>query len=200
MAHPTQPDFSRLESAIRGLNSTCTDQEWNYLQQGARRESFGARDFFIQVGQSDHRLGFVNEGLLRIYFVNEGGQDITIQFAAQGDYATDYYSFITQRPSKYYFQCLEPTTLLTFSYPHIQQGYQQYAGLERYGRLIAEEVFKVQQRRIESFQFDGAEKRYLDFMEQNPALFNRISLTHLSSYLGIERQSLSRIRKKIVGL
>ncbi|GAB3641368.1 Crp/Fnr family transcriptional regulator [Spirosoma arcticum] len=200
MEQPIQPDFSRLENAVRGLNSQCTDEEWNYLRTGARLESVAAHDFFVQAGQKDHRLGFVNEGLLRIYYVNEKGEDITIQFSAQGDYATDYYSFITQSPSKYSFQCLEPTTLLTFSYQHIQQGYQQYPGLERYGRLVTEEVFKVQQRRIESFQFDGAEKRYLDFIQQNPALFNRISLTHLSSYIGIERQSLSRIRKKIMGL
>lgn len=86
------------------------------------------------------------------------------------------------------------------SYHHIQQGYDQFIGFERNGRLIAEAILQQQQRRIESFQFDSAEQRYLDFIQENPGLFNRISLTNLSSYLGIERPSLSRIRKKIVGL
>jgi CRP-like cAMP-binding protein len=75
--------------------------------------------------------------------------------------------------------------------------YQQSPKFERYGRLIAEEILKRQQTRIESFIFQTAEERYLDFMKQHPALFNRISLSHLCSYLGIERQSLTRIRQKL---
>ena len=77
LEHAMQPDLSRLEQAVRGLNPSCTDQEWNYLRQGCRVESFGVRDFFLQVGQPDHRLGFVNEGLLRRYYVNEAGKDST---------------------------------------------------------------------------------------------------------------------------
>jgi DNA-binding MarR family transcriptional regulator len=55
----------------------------------------------------------------------------------------------------------------------------------------------MQQRRIESFLFENAETRYLDFIKENPDLFNRVSLSYLASYLGIERQSLTRIRKKL---
>ena len=87
--------------------------------------------------------------------------------------------------------------MVNLSYHHIQQGYDRLPNLERYGRLIAEEVLMSQQKRIESFLFDNAETRYLDFVRENPDLFNRISLSHLSSYLGIERQSLTRIRKKL---
>lgn len=121
-------------------------------------------------------------------------------FVKENEWATDYPSLLMHRPSRYNFQCLEPTTIITVPYAHIQQGYDRFAGFERNGRLIAEEVLKAQQQRIESFQFDNAEQRYLDFVKHNPSLFNRISLTHLSSYLGIERPSLSRIRKKIAGL
>jgi hypothetical protein len=63
--------------------------------------------------------------------------------------------------------------------------------------LVTEEVLKVQQQRIESFLFNSAEDRYLDFMLSNPSLFNRVSLSYLASYIGIERQSLVRIRKKM---
>ena len=55
----------------------------------------------------------------------------------------------------------------------------------------------MQQRRIESFLFDNAETRYLDFVKENPNLLNRVSLSYLASFLGIERQSLTRIRKKL---
>jgi hypothetical protein len=69
--------------------------------------------------------------------------------------------------------------------------------LEKYGRLIAQEILKDQQKRIESFLFENAEQRYINFVKENPNLNNRVSISYLSTYLGIERPSLSRIRKKI---
>jgi len=56
---------------------------------------------------------------------------------------------------------------------------------------------KFQQKRIESFLFETAEERYLDFIKDNPDLINRVSISHLSSSLRIERQTLTRIRKKL---
>lgn len=193
-------NFEIYRQAIKQLNSRVTDEEWDYFQSGFTVQNFKPREFFIEAGKKNHQLGFVTSGLMRGYYINNLGEEITVAFVKERDYATDYTSLITHEPSRYNFQCVEPTTVITVPYVHIQKGYDKYVGFERNGRLIAEEVLKRQQKRIESFQFDNAEQRYLVFIKENPELFNRISLTHLSSYLGIERPSLSRIRKKIVGL
>ncbi len=94
-------------------------------------------------------------------------------------------------------ECLEPCIIIALKYKDIQEGYDKFKSNERYGRLIAEKVLTIQTDRVESFLFETAEERYLNFIKDHPGLINRISLTHLSSYLGIERQSLSRIRSKI---
>ena len=120
-----------------------------------------------------------------------------MNFIRENGYATHYSAFIAQAASKYYFQCIEPTVIVNLSFKHIQQGYDKFPMLERYGRLVAEQVLQIQQKRIEGLLFDNAESRYLDFMKNNPDLFNRVSLSYLSSYLRIERQSLTRIRKKL---
>ncbi|HEY1053596.1 MAG TPA: Crp/Fnr family transcriptional regulator, partial [Emticicia sp.] len=100
---------------------------------------------------------------------------------------------------RYSIQCLEPTTMICLSYENMQWVYQNLPGFDRYGRLIAEEILKRQQARIESFIFETAEERYLDFIKYHPTLFNRVSLSHLCSFLGIERQSLTRIRQRLAG-
>lgn len=174
-----------------------TKEEWAYLEKGLTIKDLSPKSFFIQAGDVQRQIGFIVKGLFRAYYVDYKGNEITIRFNKEGAYVTDYVTFITQQPSNYYFQCLEPSQLITLSYQHIQEGYDLYRGIERYGRLIAEEVLKSQQKRIDSFQFYNAEQRYLQFVEENRGLFNRISLTHLASYLGVERPSLSRIRKKI---
>lgn len=78
----------------------------------------------------------------------------------------------------------------------MQDSYSKFFTMERYGLLIAEEVLKQHQKRIESFLFEDEEERYLDFIKTFPNLYCRISISALSTYLGIERQSLIRIRKK----
>ncbi|MBU3699134.1 MAG: Crp/Fnr family transcriptional regulator [Candidatus Kapabacteria bacterium] len=192
--------MSAVESFLFAVQSLCpnlTEGELSYLRDCVSVRELGPRQHFIQAGALQREIGFVHSGLLRAYYIDADGNETSVNFVAEKRYATHYASFISQMSSSYFFQCIEPTVLVCLGYEHIQRGYERYPGLERYGRLIAEEVLKQQQQRIESFLFRSAEERYLDFMQDHPSLFNRVSLSHLASYLGIERQSLTRIRKRL---
>lgn len=174
-----------------------TIAELNYLESGLTISELKSKHFYIHANAIQKEIGFVFSGLLRAYYIDNNGNEISVNFIRENRFATHYSAFITQTPSKYYFQCIEPSLIVNLSYKHIQEGYERFPILEKYGRLVAEEVLKFQQKRIEGFLFDNAETRYLDFIKENPDLFNRVSLSYLSSYLGIERQSLTRIRKKL---
>lgn len=185
---------------LNSMKSICpelTDLELDGFAKNLSIRALEKKDSFIQAGENQRQIGFITKGLIRSFFIDENGNEKTVRFYAENDYATHYSAFITQQPSKYTFICLEDTTVVCLSYEDMQSAYQWAPKFERYGRLIAEEVLKSQQDRIESFLFQTAEERYLDFVDQHPNLFNRISLSHLCSYLGIERQTLTRIRQKL---
>ncbi len=184
-------------NSVKSLCPKVTDEELEYLRGGLSITELQSKHFYIHANALQHEIGFVFQGLLRAFYVDEKGNEITINFVRENRYATHYTAFISRTPSKYYFQCIEPTILVNLSYDYIQAGYEKYPNIERYGRLVAEAVLMFQQKRIESFLFETAEQRYLDFIQDNPDLFTRISLSHLSSFLGIERQSLTRIRQKL---
>ena len=169
----------------------------NYLESGLTVSELKSKHFYIHANTIQREIGFVYQGLLRSFFVDNKGNEITVNFSREDSYATHYTAFINRTPSKFYFQCIEPSIFVNISYEHIQTGYDKYPNFERYGRLVAEAVLQFQQKRIESFLFETAEERYLDFIKENPDLFNRVSLSHLSSFLGIERQTLTRIRQKL---
>ncbi|RYF67557.1 MAG: Crp/Fnr family transcriptional regulator, partial [Cytophagaceae bacterium] len=171
--------FDQVQQAILMLNPRITAQEWDYFRLGLTQHTLAPRTFLIEAGKPNLLIGFLTKGLIRGYYLNQAREEITTIFVPEFSWVTDYPSLLMGKPSRYYFQCLEPTTLVTVSYHHIQQGYDQFMGFERNGRLIAEAILQQQQRRIESFQFDSAEQRYLAFIRENPTLFNRISLTHL---------------------
>ncbi|WP_343670567.1 Crp/Fnr family transcriptional regulator [Chitinophaga sp.] len=155
------------------------------------------KEIFLQAGKVQNAIGFIAAGLVRSFYIDDNGNEITVGFYKEGDYATHYPAFITRQKSRYTIQCLEPTQMLCLTYEDQQWIYQQSGGFERYSRLIVEEILKRQQARIESFIFETAEQRYLNFIKNHAGLFNRISLSHLCSFLGIERQSLTRIRQKL---
>lgn len=184
-------------NAVRTLCPNVSHSALNYLKSGLRVVELQPKHFFIHANVIQQEIGFVFQGLIRAFYIDNQGNEITVNFVQENRYATHYTAFITRTPGKYYFQCIEPTILVNLSYDHIQTGYDKFPDIERYGRLIAEEVLKFQQKRIESFLFDTAEQRYLDFIKENPDLFNRVSLSHLSSFLGMERQTLTRIRQKL---
>lgn len=191
--------FDTFLNSVKSLCPKVTKAELEYLQSGLTVTELKSKHFYIHANTIQKEIGFVFSGLLRAFYVDKDGNEISVNFIREGKYVTHYSAFITQTPCKYYFQCIEPSIIVNLSYKHIQEGYNKFPNLERYGRLVAEEVLKLQQRRIESFLFDNAEIRYLDFVKENPNLFNRVSLSHLASFLGIERQSLTRIRKKLSG-
>lgn len=184
-------------NAVRTLCPNVSHTALNYLKSGLRVVELQPKHFFIHANVIQQEIGFVFQGLIRAFYIDNQGNEITVKFVQENRYATHYTAFITRTPGKYYFQCIEPIILVNLSYDHIQTGYDKFPDIERYGRLIAEEVLKFQQKRIESFLFDTAEQRYLDFIKENPDLFNRVSLSHLSSFLGMERQTLTRIRQKL---
>lgn len=187
---------SYLNSYLKNL-SHSTPQEIDYVRPYLKIKEYRKRDFFLKRGDVQKEMGFISVGLVRRYYINEKGNQITTGFAKENEYLTDYPAFIKQRPTKYFLQCIEPSVIIGVPYSIIQLSYEKFTNGQLYGRLMAEQTLTILNDRIEGFLFNTAEERYLKFVKKHPELMNRVSLTHLSSFLGIERQSLSRIRKRI---
>jgi CRP/FNR family transcriptional regulator len=168
-----------------------------HLTSNSKVIELNKKDFFMRAGKVQKYLGFLTRGLARAYFIDEDGNETTVCFFSEGDFVADYPAFINQRPSRYIIQCLEPSTFICIAFDDITLVYNRSATATDYRSLIAEELLNQQQIRLESFIFKRAEQRYLDFIKQYPNVFRRISLSHLCSYLGIERQTLTRIRQRL---
>lgn len=174
------------------------ESELNFIKDNLSITQFGKREFYLQTGEIQKEMGFVYKGLLKSYYLDKKGKKVTISFINENSYAADYPSFIQQKPSKYFIETIEPCIMVNLPYIAIQKAYKSHKNFENYGRLIAEQILLKKQERIESFLFENAEDRYIRFVEKNNDIITRISISDLSSYLGIERQSLTRIRKKLI--
>jgi len=175
-----------------------TDDELDFLKSKVTVSKLKKKQIYVPENKVQNSIGYVYSGLIRSYFIDKSGKEVNTAFFYENEFAIDYVSFIKQQKTKYTLECLEDCVIISLSYESVQFLFSNYKNFANLGRKIAEWALEIRTNKYESFLYETAEERYLRFVSENPTVINRISLTHLSSYLGIERQSLSRIRSKIL--
>lgn len=178
--------------------SFLTEDDCALFEPFLKIKKLKTKDYFLSEGKTCAEIGFVNSGCFRTYYLSEG-KEINTHFVFENEFVTDYDSFLQNKPSRYFIQAIEDAEIVTFNLPALQNAYNQSHNWERFGRMIAEQSYKLTTQRVESFLFLDGEQRYLDLLKHQPHILNRVPLYHIASYLGLERESLSRLRKKVAG-
>ncbi len=157
-------------------------------------------DFFNEYKNVCKYLGFVNEGVFRSFMIDgKTGEEKNVFLYSGNQFVVSFKSFINQIPCDYHTQAMTDARVLCIHISHLQKLYAASHSWEKFGRLLAQEAFNITMQRTESFLFKTPEERYLDLIRHHPDIFNTIPLYHISSYLGIQGPSLSRIRKRLAG-
>jgi CRP-like cAMP-binding protein len=165
------------------------------LGEASRREVKDGSQLFLE-GQVFSSLWFVEQGMIRAYRIING-QDFTYFFFTENQFAVDYQSYLTQTPSPLFFEALTETIYLEFSRATIERLYDRFPRFERLGRRMAEQAYLSAANRLKEFQTDDLETRYINLINRDPELFQRVPQHHIATYLGVKPQSLSRIRAKL---
>ena len=153
--------------------------------------------YFLEEGQLCRYVGFIEEGLVQ-YHMNDNGNQKTLYFNKEGEFVSNYQSFLPQVPSDISIQAIEKTRLQVISLEKLRELYTVIHEGEKLGRLAIEHVFLNSLQQLKSFYRDSPTERYRQFLRSYPDLAQRIPQYHIASYVGIKPQSLSRIRKRMV--
>lgn len=152
------------------------------------------RQYLLQPGDVMRYECFVTEGCLRQYYIDDKGQEHTLNFAFEDWWAGDMYSFLSGQPSKYNLEALEDSTVLLIERQRLEALYDEIPQLNRFYRILLQNAYITMSERINQTLAMTAEERYRSFLQRYPHFEQRLSLKHIASYLGITPESLSRIR------
>ena len=145
-------------------------------------------------------LGFITSGVFRSYTIDaKSGEEKNVFLYSTNGFVVTFKSFVNQIPCDYHTQAMTDASVVYITHADLNALYQRSHQWEKFGRLLAQTAFNVTMYRIEGFLFKTPEERYIDLVQQHPDIFNNVPLYHISSYLGIQGPSLSRIRKRISG-
>ncbi len=154
------------------------------------------RQYLVQAGDVFRYECFVNKGALRIYHIDNNGQERIVNFAFEGWWTGDMYSFLSGQPALYNVDALEDCELLMIEKNNLEQLYIDIPKFDRFFRILLQNAYIAMQRRISDGMSLSAEQRYIDFLNRYPQFEQRLTLRQIASYLGITPESLSRIRRQ----
>lgn len=190
-------DFEKLAAAVCGFaqisleDFALSETYWQY-------RTYKKGEYYNRHGNVCRYLGFIVKGVFRSYIIDgKTGEEKNVFLYSANGFVVSFKSFVNQMPCDYHTQALVDSEVLYIGIEHLNELYRLSHAWERFGRLLAQQAFNVAMERNESFLFKTAEERYLDLIRNHPDIFNNIPLYHISSYLGIQGPSLSRIRKRI---
>jgi CRP-like cAMP-binding protein len=179
------------------LYSEIPPKEFEKLVKISRICYFKKGEYFQRVGDLPHKFGFVISGILRLYYINDSGDEFNKSLCIENDFVAAYSALLQNRASRLSIQALEETTLLVIGYKDYLKLLNQHMCWQILGRRIAENLFIKKEEKESQFLLDSAETRYLKFLKEYPCLEVRIKQYHIASYLGITPVALSRIRTKL---
>jgi CRP-like cAMP-binding protein len=189
-------DFSLLKTFINEKIS-ISDEEFEQITQLVYVKNFKKNDIILCHGELCHFIGFLNQGLIRSYYIDDNGKEITTKFFFENCLFTYVEGFIENSASNKTFVALEDCTALMMKKDTLWQLFESNSKFEKIFSIVLMEDLKNIMLANEEKRNENPQTRYLNFQKQFPTAFNRISVKYLASYLGIEPQSLSRIRKRM---
>ena len=186
-----------LKIAVQNLCPEIEEKDFDLFIPHLKLCSLVKGSMLYPEGTIHGNIAFVCSGLLRCFYWDEKGEFKNTRFIAENDYAVDYTSFLEQTPSKANLVALEDSVLILISRESFYNAAACSMKWEKFARMMAEQVLRRIQKKLDSHLGKTPEQRYLEIITERPEVACRVPLYHLASYLGIKRESLSRIRKRI---
>lgn len=188
-----------IEQAIRRLAEryakiTIKEDVLDWLIDLGAFVEFPAGDLIVAAGDEENKLYLLVDGLIRKYYLDYQGNDLTHQFLEAGQvFSTQHVVFSGQVMCN--FEAVELCRLVCFDYERVQKLMLEDPSLTKIYIGILEETLRIKLVRETALLTETATERYVKLKTEIPDIDQRVSHAHIASYIGVTPVSLSRIRR-----
>lgn len=193
-SHITMIGEKNVLNFLRSL-TPFSDISWELLQPALEERKFKKRDFLLRQGEVCNSLFYIVDGYCKSYYEIDGEIRNT-GFFFENEIATNVHSFGSGQKSEFNIVACETLTVIVFAKKELFEIAKQSFEIEALGRSCIR-LYAIKQEELSTvFQLYSAEER-LEYLEnKKPEILQRVSLSQLASFLGVKRETLSRIRKR----
>ncbi|WBL22554.1 Crp/Fnr family transcriptional regulator [Zunongwangia sp. HRR-M8] len=175
-------------------NISLSDEESRLIASYFSFEEYKKKDVLIRQGEYVQDCYFIVSGLLKLIYQDESGKEHIVSFATENWWESDFSAYFTKSKAKMSLQCLEDTKVYALSLENYQKLIAKISKMAYFFLEKSNSGHIAAQNRMISLLSLNAQEKYQQLLEQHPALFQRVFKTLLASYLGVSRETLSRLQ------
>jgi CRP-like cAMP-binding protein len=172
---------------------TLNDAEFIYLLSHFSFKKVKRRRILLEQGDMVNNDYFVLSGCLKSYTVDDFGKEHILQFAFKDWWISDYQSYYKDTPAQLYIDCIEDAEVLTLTFANREKLCNEFHKIEHFFRKKSNFGYIALQNRILSLLNNNIKERYEQLIILYPDLLERVPKQMVASYLGITRETLSRL-------
>lgn len=172
-----------------------SDDEFAFVLTHFTSRRYKKHQFLIQEGDAVKYSYFVVSGLLKLVYTDDTGKEHIVSFAMEDWWESDYYAYHTRTEATMSLECLEDTEVFCLSFEDYKKLCDGLQKMERFFLQKSNAGFLASQRRIISWLTSSAKERYEQLVKQYPSLVQRVPKSLLATYLGVSRETLSRLSR-----
>jgi CRP-like cAMP-binding protein len=154
---------------------------------------YGKKQIVIEAGEVENHFNFIIKGLARKYY-KRGKEEINTQISFEGHIIHSQESFHSRTISEYFIETIEPTTFVSITFDDLEKIYARSTKMEHLGRLIITYTMVVKDRLQMQLVMMSPRERFIQFVNKNPELLQRVPQKFLASYLNIKPETFSRFK------
>lgn len=170
-----------------------TDEEFKFVLTFFTFRSYKKLQYIVQAGYSAPNDHFVVKGLLKSFYNDEAGKTHILQFAMEDWWISDPNAYHNKLNATLNIDCLEDTDIFFISIDNRERLCIEMPKMEYFFLKKTTAGYIALQKRILSLMSQRAEERYTQFVNLYPNLVDRVPKALIASYLGITRETLSRM-------
>ncbi|GAO44043.1 Crp/Fnr family transcriptional regulator [Flavihumibacter petaseus] len=175
---------------------TLTDEQFAYIYSHFRPHSFKKGQVVIAPGDTVDREHFVVSGCMKTYYTNNDLKIFILQFAMPTWWASDYNSLQNKVKATITVDCITDVETLSLNNADREKLCDELHQFERFFRRRSNKGYVAANKRLLSFMNNDAKGRYDDLMRLYPELYNIVPKQLIAAYLGVSRETLSRLGQK----
>jgi CRP-like cAMP-binding protein len=158
-----------------------------------------AGEWLVRQGDRLEDVFFIARGLVRFVYTRTDGREFTKSFLQEGHMGGSMQAYLTDHVAPFGVQALEDSAVGRARHSELEALYARDVAFERMGRVFAQRLAMKKERRERSLLEEDAMTRYLHFLEDHPALPDRVPQYVIATYVGVTEVSLSRLRARLAG-
>ncbi len=183
--------LDKLKS-LKQKNQAAYEALMQSIQQGTAKKG----DQFVRVGSNCKAVAILQQGSVRHFRYDIDGDEYNAWFSFEGEVVTALRSFVTGESSPEGIEFLEDSEYIFFNRTDFRELTEQYPEILQLYRTMLEEYYIEVEERLYRMQTYSAAQKYAHLVKTNQNIIQRISQKHIASYLGIKKETLSRIKRK----